>query len=300
MKKLLYMITFLAALIPSPLLAQQDFSEVEIKSIEVRKGIYMLTGSGGNMGLCVGQDATFLIDDQYAPLTEKIKVVVRGITAEPIGFVLNTHWHGDHTGGNENLGEMGALIVAHDNVRTRMSTEQFMKAFNQNVAPSPKAALPVVTFNDTVTFHLNGEEIHAFHVPPAHTDGDSVIFFKNSNVVHTGDLFFRARFPFIDLSAGGSFNGMIAASEQLLKLVDDQTKIIPGHGDLATKSDLIEYRDMLLLVKERVTPLLKSGKTEAEVVAAKPLADSSSWGEGFMNADNFLKIVYQSLKSEGN
>jgi len=300
MKKLLYMATLLTALIPSQLIAQQDFSKVEIESTEVRKGIYMLTGSGGNMGLCVGEDATFLIDDQYAPLTEKIKAVVGGITAEPIGFVLNTHWHGDHTGGNENLGEMGALIVAHDNVRTRMSTEQFMKAFNRKVAPSPKAALPVVTFNDSVTFHLNGEEIHAFHVPPAHTDGDSVIFFKNANVVHTGDLFFRARFPFIDLSAGGSFNGMIAASERLLKLVDDETKIIPGHGDLATKSDLKDYRDMLVLVKERVAPLIAAGRTEAEVIAAKPLADSASWGEGFLNADNFLKIVYQSLKSEGN
>ena len=300
MKKLLYMATLLAALIPSQLLAQQDFSKVEIESTEVRKGIYMLTGSGGNMGLCVGEDATFLIDDQYAPLTEKIKTVVGGITAEPIGFVLNTHWHGDHTGGNENLGEMGALIVAHDNVRTRMSTEQFMKAFNRKVAPSPKAALPVVTFNDTVTFHLNGEEIHAFHVAPAHTDGDSVIFFKNANVVHTGDLFFRARFPFIDLSAGGSFNGMIAASERLLKLVDNETEIITGLSELATKSDLIEYRDMLLLVKERVTPLIEAGKTEAEVVAAKPLADSPSWAKGFLNADSFLKIVYQSLKSEGN
>lgn len=300
MKNSVYLTIFLAISGPSSLLAQQDFSNIEIKSIEVTKGIYMLTGSGGNMGLCVGQDATFLIDDQYAPLTEKIKSAVREITNEPIGFVLNTHWHGDHTGGNENLGEMGALIVAHDNVRARMSTEQFMKAFNRTIAPSPKAALPVVTFNDTVTFHLNDETIHAFHVAPAHTDGDSVIFFKNANVVHAGDLFFRARFPFIDLSAGGSFTGMIAASERLLELVDDETKIIPGHGDLATKSDLREYRDMLVLVKERVAPLIAAGKTEAEVVAAKPLADSPSWGEGFMNADNFLKIVYQSLKSERN
>lgn len=300
MKKSVYLTIFLAISGPSSLLAQQDFSNIEIKSIEVTKGIYMLTGSGGNMGLCVGQDATFLIDDQYAPLTEKIKSAVREITNKPIEFVLNTHWHGDHTGGNENLGEMGALIVAHDNVRARMSTEQFMKAFNRTIAPSPKAALPVVTFNDTVTFHLNDETIHAFHVAPAHTDGDSVIFFKNANVVHAGDLFFRARFPFIDLSAGGSFTGMIAASERLLELVDDETKIIPGHGDLATKSDLREYRDMLVLVKERVAPLIAAGKTEAEVVAAKPLADSPSWGEGFMNADNFLKIVYQSLKSERN
>jgi glyoxylase-like metal-dependent hydrolase (beta-lactamase superfamily II) len=252
------------------------------------------------MGLCVGEDATFLIDDQYAPLTEKIKNAVLKVTDKPIGFVLNTHWHGDHTGGNENLGEMGALIVAHDNVRTRMSTEQFMKAFNRTIAPSPKAALPVVTFNDTVTFHLNDETIHAFHVPPAHTDGDSVIFFKNANVVHAGDLFFRARFPFIDLSAGGSFKGMIEASERLLELVDDETRIIPGHGDLATKSDLREYHDMLVLVKERVAPLIAAGKTEAEVVAAKPLADSPSWGEGFVNADRFLSIVYQSLKSESN
>jgi glyoxylase-like metal-dependent hydrolase (beta-lactamase superfamily II) len=300
MKKLLYMLAVLVFSLASPLVAQQDFSSVEIKSIEVTKGIYMLTGAGGNMGLCVGEDATFLIDDQYAPLTEKIMSAVRAVTDKPIGFVLNTHWHGDHTGGNENLGKMGALIVAHDNVRTRMSTEQFMKAFNRTIAPSPKAALPVVTFNDAVTFHLNDETIHAFHVPPAHTDGDSVIFFKNANVVHAGDLFFRARFPFIDLSAGGSFKGMIEASERLLELVDDETRIIPGHGDLASKSDLRDYHDMLVLVKERVVPLIAAGKTEAEVVAAKPLADSPSWGEGFVNADRFLSIVYQSLKSESN
>jgi glyoxylase-like metal-dependent hydrolase (beta-lactamase superfamily II) len=196
---------------------------------------------------------------------------------------------------------MGALIVAHDNVRQRMSTEQFMKAFNRKVPASPKAALPVVTFNDTVTFHLNGEEIHAFHVDPAHTDGDTVIHFKKANVLHMGDLFFQGRYPFIDLSAGGSLTGMIAASERILALIDDQTKIIPGHGELATKSDLVTYRDMLLAVKSRVEPLLRAGNSEEEVLAAQPLKDlATSWGEGFMQPDNFLRIVYASLKSEGN
>ncbi|UCF39456.1 MAG: MBL fold metallo-hydrolase [Acidobacteriota bacterium] len=258
----------------------------------------MLTGSGGNLGLCVGEDATFLIDDQFAPLTEKIKEAIAKITPHPIKFVFNTHWHGDHTGGNENLGEMGALIVAHDNVRKRMSSEQFMKAFNRTVPASPKAALPVVTFNDTVTFHLNDEEIHALHVDPAHTDGDSVIFFKSSNVVHTGDLFFNGRYPFIDLSSGGSIQGMIAATNRLLDLIDEKTKIIPGHGELGSKADLAQYRDMLVAVKDRVEPLIKAGKSEEEVLAAKPLADlAAEWGEGFMNPDNFLKIVYASLKN---
>jgi cyclase len=276
--------------------AQQDFSKVEVTSEKVAEGVYMLTGAGGNIGLSVGADAAFLIDDQYAPMTPKIKAAVAALTSKPVKFVLNTHWHGDHTGGNKDLGEAGILIVAHENVRKRMTTEQFLEAFGMKVPPADPAALPVVTFNDTVTFHLNGEEIYAFHIPPAHTDGDSIIQFRKANVLHGGDTFFNGMYPFIDLSTGGSVNGMIAAADRMLALAGDGTKIIPGHGPLATKVELKVFRDMLATARDRVAPLVKAGKTLEQVTAAKPLADlDAKWGQGFLKADTFVSILYKDL-----
>jgi cyclase len=277
---------------PAAALAQQDFSKVEVTSEKVAEGVYMLTGAGGNIGLSVGADAAFLIDDQYAPLTPKIKAAVAALTSKPVRFVLNTHWHGDHTGGNKDLGESGTLIVAHENVRKRMTTEQFLEAFGMKVPPADPAALPVVTFNDTVTFHLNGEEIYAFHIPPAHTDGDSIIQFRKANVLHSGDTFFNGMYPFIDLSTGGSVNGMIAAADRMLALAGDGTKIIPGHGPLATKVELKAFRDMLATARDRVAPLVKAGKTLEQVTAAKPLAElDAKWGQGFLKADTFVSIL---------
>ena len=279
--------------------AQQNFDAVQIESVKVADGIYMLVGSGGNIGVSAGPDAVFLIDDQYAPLTEKIRKAIASLSSQEIRFVLNTHWHGDHTGGNENLGEAGALIVAHDNVRKRMSVEQFIEAFGSRVPPSPKVALPVVTFNDSVTFHLNDEEIHAFHVPPAHTDGDSVIHFRKSNVVHMGDLFFNGIYPFIDVSSGGSIDGMIAAADRVLGVIDDQTKIIPGHGPLGDRSALQAYRKMLSTVRERIQPMVEAGKSADEVVAAGPTKDlDEKWGKGFLQPANFVRIVYSSLTKD--
>jgi glyoxylase-like metal-dependent hydrolase (beta-lactamase superfamily II) len=218
----------LLLLLCAPPTEAQDFESVEIKTTRVASGIYMLEGRGGNLGVSIGSDGAFLIDDQFAPLTEKILAAIRKLSGAPIRFVLNTHWHGDHTGGNENLGKAGALIVAHENVRERMSVEQFIEAFGRRVDPSPPGALPVVTFTDAVTFHLNGDEIHAFHVPPAHTDGDSIVHFRIANVVHTGDTYFNGRYPFIDLSTGGTIDGVIAAADRLLELCDTETRIIPS------------------------------------------------------------------------
>lgn len=275
---------------------QQDFSEVQITREKVADGIWMLQGAGGNLGLAAGEDGAFLIDDQFAPLTDKIRASVAEVTDQPIRFLLNTHWHFDHTGGNENLGKAGVLIVAHDNVRERMSVDQFIEAFNREIPAAPEVALPVVTFNDEVTFHLNGETIRVFHVPPAHTDGDSVIHFQKADVVHMGDILFNGGYPFIDLSSGGSVDGVLAAVNRVLAMTDADTKFIPGHGPLASRKDLVAYRDMLQEVRARVAALVAEGKSLEEVQAAKPTEDlDETWGGGFMNGEQIVGIVYGSL-----
>ncbi|HRR27066.1 MAG TPA: MBL fold metallo-hydrolase [Acidobacteriota bacterium] len=277
-------------------ISQPDFSQVQVQVVPLRNGVYLLTGSGGNMGLCVGEDGAFLVDDQYGPLSAKILEAVRKVSDQPVRFVLNTHWHADHTGGNENLGKAGALIVAHENVRRRLSTEQFSGAFNRRVEPAPPQAWPAVTFSDAMTFHLNGEDVFVFHLAHAHTDGDSVVVFRKANVIHMGDLFFNGRYPFIDLSSGGSFAGLIAAVERVLAMVDDDARIIPGHGELTDKRGLQSYLSLLKAVRERVEPLVRSGKSVEEVLAARPLADlPEELGQGFMNPEAFLRIVYASL-----
>ncbi len=291
--------TVLCAVVMSaclPAWAQRDFSKVEITTTKVADGIYMLEGAGGNMGVSAGSDGVFLIDDQFAPLTEKIRAAVAAIDKRPIRFVFNTHWHGDHTGGNENLGASGALIVAHDNVRRQMTVEHFLELWDQKVPASSEGFLPVVTFSDAVTFHLNGDEIHAFHVALAHTDGDSMVHFPGANVLHTGDVFFSGRFPFIDVYTGGSLAGVIAACDVALELVDDTTKIIPGHGPLSDRADLVAYRNMLQTVHDTVAPMVRRGKSLEEIRAAKPLAPLvDEWGGGFINAEQFLGLVYQGM-----
>ena len=275
----------------------QDRSDVEIRVQELRGSVRMLVGQGGNLAVSAGEDGVFLVDDQFAPLTAKIVDAIRTFSDQPVRFVLNTHWHGDHTGGNENLGKAGAVIVAHENVRRRMSAEQFMEAFGRKVPAAPEDALPVVTFAESVTFHLNGDTIRVTHVDPAHTDGDSLVFFEEANVLHTGDLFFNGRYPFVDLSSGGSFDGVIAAAGVALAMCDDDTKIVPGHGDLATKADYQEYRRVLSTIRDRVKKLIDEGKTQDEVIAAKPCAEwDATWGAGFMRPNVFLAIVYDSLK----
>ena len=283
------------------LAATQDegFDKVEVTSAKVAEGVYVLNGRGGNIGVSVGEDGVILIDDQYAPLTPKVRAAVVALTPQPIRFVINTHWHGDHTGGNENLGKMGIVIVAHENVRKRMSVEQFLEAFGQKVPPSPKAALPIITFGDAVTLHLNGDEVRSFHVSPAHTDGDTVVHFKKANVVHMGDCFFNGMYPFIDLSSGGSIDGIVAAADKVLAMVDMNTKIIPGHGPVGDKAALQIYRDVMATVRDRVKALVVAGKTLDEVKAAAPTKDfDAKWGTGFMKPEVFVPIVYQSLKGK--
>lgn len=277
--------------------AEQDFSKVEIKAIALTPNIYMLIGAGGNLGLSTGKNGPFLIDDQYAPLTEKILASIANITDQPIKFLINTHWHFDHTGGNENIGKGDTIIVAHENVRTRMSKGQMMKAFDFNVPPAAPQALPVVTFPSGLTFHWNDETIEVIHFPESHTDGDTVIFFKKANVIHTGDLFFNGIYPFIDAQSGGSLKGMIQSIEKILTRADMNTKIIPGHGPLATKADLETYKEMLTSVYTRILALKKSGKSDEEIIASKPTADfDAKWGKGFLSPDKWVSIVCSAVK----
>ncbi len=275
---------------------QRDFDKVRIETIPIHDGIAMLVGSGGNLGVSAGADGVFLIDDQFAPLTEKIKAAIAEISDKPVRFVINTHWHSDHVGGNENFGEAGAVIVAHENVRKRMSVEQVMKVFNTTIPASPKVALPVITFTRDVTFHLNGDDMHVFHVNNAHTDGDAVVQFRKANVIHTGDLYFAGIYPFIDSESGGSINGVIDAVTNLLPLLDENTKIIPGHGPLSNKAELTTYLEILTTVRDRISQLIQEGKTQEEVVAAKPTADlDETWGKGFLSPEQFVGLVYLDL-----
>ncbi len=282
--------------VAAPLAAQGGQDTVKIRTVPVAGGVYLLMGQGGNIGVSTGEDAVFLVDDQYAPLADRIVAAVRAVSPEPIKFLVNTHWHGDHTGGNEHFGASGVVIVAHDNVRHRMSVEQFLARFNQKVPPSPKAALPVITFNDQVTFHLNGDDIHVIHVPSAHTDGDAMVRWTRANVLHTGDVFFNGGYPFVDLSSGGSVDGMIEAVKVALGLVDDQTRIIPGHGQLGGKADLVAYRDMLVATRDAVKRLVDRGQSREAVLAAKPTARwDAEWGHGFIKPDDWVGTIYDSL-----
>lgn len=272
--------------------AQRDFSKVEIKTEKVADSLYVLFGSGGNIGIFHGPDGVVMIDDQFAPLSDKIEAVIQKIANQPVKYLLNTHWHGDHTGGNENFGNKGATIIAHDNVRERMSKEQNIKAFSRTVPASPKEALPVLTFSDDMTVHINDEAILAIHVHNAHTDGDALIYFTESNVLHMGDTYFNGRFPYIDLSSGGSIDGLIKATNQALFIIDENTKIIPGHGAVSNKKELMTYRDTLMGIRTKVKKAVDKGMTIEEIKAANFLEGLDEWGSGFINGDRFLDILF--------
>ncbi len=291
------LIVAVLAFLAVPAAAQQDVATVDVRVERLSPGVAVLFGAGGNIGLSYGEDGNVLVDDQYAPLTEKIVAAVRAVNAGPVRFVINTHWHGDHTGGNENFGKAGAVILAHDNVRVRMSSEQFLEVLNLQVPPSPKGALPIITFAEGVTLHLNGDTIDVIHVANAHTDGDSLVHWRSANVLHMGDIFFhRFSLPFIDLGSGGSIDGLIAAANKGLELARPDTKIIPGHGPMATVTDLIAYRDMLVDVRGKVAAGIEAGRTLEQIQAARPAA-RYGLADGFIKPDQFIKAVYTSLRS---
>lgn len=293
----LAILTSFAVIVAVPAAAQRDWSTVEITTEEVRPGIYMLQGAGGNIGLSVGADGAFLIDDQFAPLSEKISAAIAKVTDKPVEFLINTHWHGDHTGGNENFRAGGAVIVAQDNVRKRL--KEGLKRETSETAPAPDAALPIITFNDEISFYWNGEDIRIRHPRPAHTDGDAIVFFETANVVHMGDVYFNGGYPFIDILSGGDLEGSIAAQEAALSLMNGETRIIPGHGPLATKKDLEETLAVLKDVRNRIRKLMDRGLDEDAIVKADPLKDlNPKWGTGFINGEAMTRAAYRSLSKK--
>lgn len=282
-----------AALSATALQAQTNYDTIQVRATAVARGVHMLVGAGGNIAVAVGDDAVFIVDDQFAPLTPKIQAAIAALTSKPVKFVVNTHWHFDHTGGNENFGKAGAMIVAHDNVRKRMSTEQFIAALNRRDPASPAAALPVVTFSDGVTFHINGDSVVVTHVVPAHTDGDAIIRFLKANVVHMGDVFNNAGLPFVDLSSGGSINGIIAAAEQVYAMTDAQTKIIPGHGALTNRDRLKQYREMLVALRDRMRREVAAGRTVDQVIALKI---TEAYAKDFPGGhERFVRLLHEEL-----
>ena len=281
---------------------QQDFSKVELKTTTLAPGVAMLEGiggfAGGNIAVSFGTDGPVIVDDQFVPMVPKIVAAVRALQDAPIRFVINTHFHFDHTGGNEPMTGAGAVIFAHENVRRRMSVEHFSKLMNRSFPAQPAAALPVVTFAAGVTLHWNGETMRVEHVPASHTDGDVLVWFEKANVVHTGDTFVNGFFPFVDVDSGGTIAGLVRTATHVLGRANDETKIIPGHGPLATRADLTKFRDMLVDVRARIEKGIASGRTLPQFIASKPLADlEAEWGDGFIEPDQMVAIVWMDLSA---
>lgn len=285
-------VVFLTTWAAVPALGQQNLSEVEIKVHRVAGNVYYLEGAGGNIGVAVGQDGVLMIDDQYAPLAPKIERALATITDKPLRWVLNTHWHGDHTGGNEAFGK-SAPIIAHHNVRERLAAGSSVPG--RTVAPAPDAALPVLTFGKDLTIHFDQQEIRAIHFPHAHTDGDAVVFFPDSNVVHTGDLFFAERFPFVDIDSGGSVSGLIRGVLRIVADVPPDATIIPGHGPVSTVGDLEAYASMLRATRTVVARAIQEDLSLEEAKTRKILAPWDNWSWNFITTDRWLETLYRDL-----
>ena len=275
---------------------QEEFDAIEIEIHEVAPGILMLVGQGGNIGVSYGEDPVFMVDAQFGQLTEKILAAIKTRTAKSVQFVLNTHWHGDHVGGNENFSAKGALIMAHEKVHARLSVDQFLGAFGSKVPAAPKGALPVITFTENISFHWNGDTIEIFHAPEAHTDGDVIVHFHKANVIHMGDTYFNGMYPFIDVDTGGSIDGMVAVADAVLARCDENTRVIPGHGPLSNQSELKAYREMMAIVREAVAKLIREDKSREEIIAAKPTAAlDAAWDGGVLDPDTYVGHIYNSL-----
>ncbi|MFT5321387.1 MAG: cyclase [Pseudohongiellaceae bacterium] len=272
--------------------AQTDFDEIEITVNEVTNGIYMLEGSGGNIGLSVGEDGVFIIDDQFGPLTQKIKTAIAAYSNDDVQFVFNTHFHYDHSDGNENFGAGGAVIIAQDNARMRMTEDNFLQVVNVQQNAYNADGLPKITFTDSMTLHYNGHTLQAMHFGSGHTDGDTILKFEEANVIHTGDVFVRYGLPFIDVPNGGNLNGIIRVMHGAIAMADADTKVIPGHGQLSGRQDMLDYVEMLETIRDRVYEGIKAGLTLEQITATNPVR---GYPEGFLNNESFSKIAYDSF-----
>jgi cyclase len=277
---------------------QTDFAAVQITAQEIRPGVAVLFGNGGNIGVSHGEDGTLIVDDQFAPLAPKIQAAIAGLGASPVKFLVNTHWHFDHAGGNEPFGGAGAIIVAQTRVRDRLAAGGLVAG--NTSPPAPKAALPVVTYDHGITFHLNGDTIDVIHTGGGHTDGDSAIYWRKANVLHTGDMMMKnSGFPFVDLSSGGNVEHLIVSLDQLIALTNADTVVVPGHGPLATRADLIAWRDMIATAIERVAALKTAGRTLDQAKAAKPIAGLADTSNAFFPEDQFVEAIWGSLEAAG-
>ena len=275
---------------------QEEFDAIKIEIHEAAPGVLMLVGQGGNIGISYGEDSVFMVDTQFGQLTEKILAAIRTRTDKPVQVVLNTHWHGDHVGGNENFSAKGALIMGHEKVHARLSIDQFLGAFGSKVPAAPKGALPVITFTENISFHWNGDTIEIFYAPEAHTDGDVIVHFHKANVIHMGDTYFNGMYPFIDVDTGGSIDGMVAVADAVLARCDENTRVIPGHGPLSNQSELQAYREMMATVREAVAKLIREDKSREEIIAAKPTAAlDTAWDGGVLDPDTYVGHIYNSL-----
>lgn len=286
-----------AALLASPTYGQGGLDEVEIRTQEIAPGVAVLFGAGGNIGVSYGDDATVIIDDQFAPLSMKIERAVANLGATPVKYVVNTHWHFDHTGGNEHFGGTGATIFAHDNVRVRMAAGG--SAAGRDIPPSPSEALPVVTYAQGLRFHLNGDTINLMFLGGGHTDGDSVVIWEEDNIVHMGDLYFNiSGYPFIDVASGGNVYNAMRSLEIVIEMIDDETQVIPGHGPMSNREELVAYRTMIGEAVSRVDAMRAEGMELADVIAAQPLADFDRGEGGFIDADSFVTAIWNSEQPE--
>ena len=276
----------------------QKFKDVEIIVNQLdNNGTYMLVGKGGNIGLSVGDDGVLLIDSQFKQLTDKILSAINNrITDKPVKFLINTHWHQDHTGGNENFVKNGAIIIAHENVRERLNAEQFVDFLNKTFEASPLNALPTITYNDSITFYFNEDKIDVYHLPHAHTDGDSIIYFNKRNIIHTGDIYVNGRYPFIDHSSGGSIDGIITGIEKIISIIDNETKIIPGHGLLSNIGELQDYLIMLKDLRQQVLTMVNNGATLNEIIKSDITSKYDNlYSDSFINSGDFLGFVYNDV-----
>lgn len=293
-----YSLACLFLLITGSSLAQTNYDTVRIIPVKITEQIYMLKGAGGNIGVLIGKEGTLIVDNQFAPLSNKINGAVKTFDPGDIRFAINTHIHGDHSGGNENFKKMGATLVAHDRVRERMSKESVNARTGVKNPPRDVNAWPLITFADKLNFHLNDEDIVLHHFDLGHTDGDIIVQFKKANVVHTGDAFVRYGYPYIDLSNGGSVNGFVSTLDKILLLIDDNTKVIPGHGEVATKADVKKLRDTIADIRDQVAAALKKGK-KTEDMAALGITDKyeAELGKGFVKGKDFVLMVAENLKT---